>query len=105
LAKRVGDFFPADVQAAGLVAVIFLLTKEYQATMTKKEITDIVDLLESGGYEVQELEQSESSGNVSKCPSYRVRFQRKTDLEKERAADDATPWGTERPDPISIGGL
>jgi hypothetical protein len=53
--------------------------------MTKKEMVDIIDLLERGGYEIQKLEQGEFTGDVSKCPSYWVRFQRKADLEKERA--------------------
>jgi hypothetical protein len=54
--------------------------------MTKKEMVDIIDLFERGGYEVQKLEQGKFAGDVSKCPSYRVRFQRKAALEKERAA-------------------
>jgi hypothetical protein len=65
--------------------------------MTKKEMVDIIDLLENGGYEVQKLEQGEFTGDVSKCPSYWVRFQRKADLEKERAAKSAVPFGEERP--------
>ncbi|MDR1176245.1 MAG: hypothetical protein LBK83_12350 [Treponema sp.] len=65
--------------------------------MTKKEMVDIIDLLDSGGFEVQKLEQGEFTGDVSKCPSYWVRFQRKADLEKERAEKDAIPFGTELP--------
>jgi hypothetical protein len=65
--------------------------------MTKQEMVDIIDLLESGGYEVQKLEQGEFTGDVSKCPSYWVRFQRKADLEEERAAQGAIRSGKERP--------
>jgi hypothetical protein len=65
--------------------------------MTKKEMVDIIDLLESGGYELQKLEQGEFTGDVSKCPSYWVRFQRKADLEKERSAKSAIPFGEELP--------
>ncbi|MDR1250026.1 MAG: hypothetical protein LBK63_12075 [Treponema sp.] len=65
--------------------------------MTKKEIVGIIDLLDSGGFEVQKIEQGEFTGDVSKCPSYWVRFQRKADLEKERAANSAVPFGEERP--------
>jgi hypothetical protein len=60
--------------------------------MTKKEMVDIIDLLESGGYEVQKLEQGEFTGDVSKCPSYWVRFQSKAGLEKERAAKSDIPF-------------
>jgi hypothetical protein len=66
--------------------------------MTKKEMVDIIDLLDSGGFEVQKLEQGEFTGDVSKCPSYWVRFQRKADLEKERAAKGTIRSGEERPD-------
>jgi hypothetical protein len=70
--------------------------------MTKKEMVEIIDLLESGGYEVQKLEQGEFTGDVSKGPSYWVRFQRKADLEKERAAKSGVPFGKERPDSIPV---
>ena len=63
--------------------------------MTKTEIVEITDLLESGGFEVQDL-QCGQFAYAGPCPSFVVRFQRKADLEKERAKEEIVL--AERPD-------
>jgi hypothetical protein len=52
--------------------------------MTKQEYNEIIDMLEGAGFEAQKIECAEFTGNVSRVPSYWVRFQRKSELEKER---------------------
>ena len=52
--------------------------------MTKQEYNEIIDMVEGAGFEAQKIERDEYTGNVSSVPSYWVRFQRKSELEKER---------------------
>lgn len=52
--------------------------------MTKQEYNEIIDMVEGAGFEAQKIECDKFTGNVSKVPSYWVRFQRKSELEKER---------------------
>lgn len=53
--------------------------------MTKKEYVEIIDMIEGAGFEAQKIECAEFTGDVSRVPSYWVRFQRKSELEKEKA--------------------
>ena len=57
--------------------------------MTKQEYIEIIDMIEGAGFEAQKIECSEFTGDVSKVPSYWVRFQRKAELEKEREEKQA----------------